>query len=989
MNSSPYPGLRPFERDETDIFFGRDEHADQLIEKLGKSHFIAVLGLSGCGKSSLVRTGLLAGLKRGFLADAGERWRVAELPPGDHPFFNLAAALLPEEALGKELEKNYTRYFSVPDKALAFLQADLRQGPLSLHDLLNDTPLPENTNLLLVVDQFEEIFRYYQHTDANEAAAFVELLLASSHRDPRTNNQKKHRLYVVITMRSEFIGDCATFYDLPNAINQGLFLTPRLTRGQLREAIEGPARVFDGDVESKLVNRLLNDMGSEPDQLPLLQHALMRMWILASQENHDHIILTSEHYKKVGGLTEALSKHADEAYAELDSNQQTIAEILFRSLCDKDIRRPVKLTEVTTLANVPWEQVATVVEKLRQADRCFLTAPLGKMLEPDSLIDISHESLIRQWQRLKNWVKEETEFAELYQRLEETARRWEAGKAALWRTPELEIALAWRNKTKPTVQWANRYGQHFGLALHFLEESEKQQQREEEEKEKEAARQRQLKRIRKQVVGAVFGLIVMTGLALWALQNAELAEQRKADALSQREAALFAINTMTSRVIDQLAEVPSTKPILGSILEDNITALAEIRGFFEPNTVREKQEQAVNLLLMGDNWLKLGNSRKALETYQNSLEILKQLVQENPQNTEIQRYLSVSYTKLGDMAMRQDRKSAALEAYQQALTLDKKRVQQNPDDNQAQHDLSLDYYNLVEVYLQLGNPQAAKDYFLALLKTGEPTNIAHYYLGYIAEKEQHLDNAISWYKKIESGFKYLEAQGRIALILAKQGQLNNAIEHLHSLSVDNNADKGFLLQFEATLLTEHARYEEAMALYTQLLDNNPNNTQWLLRRADLAKKLNHFELFEQDLQRVLAINPENVAILNSLGYTLADKKQTHRYQAAYQVLKKALALQPDNPNILDSLGWVLYRQGKYPEALDYLQQARAKTKELQAAVVKPATIAENAAHLGEVLWVSGKPEEAKQVWGKALREFPDDEMLREVVERFLSATSSE
>jgi len=339
--------------------------------------------------------------------------------------------------------------------------------------------------------------------------------------------------------------------------------------------------------------------------------------------------------------------------------------------------------------------------------------------------------------------------------------------------------------------------------------------------------------------------------------------------------------------------------------------------------------------------------------------------------------------------MRQDRKSAALEAYQQALTLDKKRVQQNPDDNQALHELSLDYYNLVEVYLQLGNPQAAKDYFLALLKTGEPTNIAHYYLGYIAEKEQHLDKAISWYKKIESGFKYLEAQGRIALILAKQGQLNNAIEHLHSLSVDNNADKGFLLQFEATLLTEHARYEEAMALYTQILDNNPDNTQWLLRRANLAKKLNHFELFEQDLQRVLAINPENVAILNSLGYTLADKKQTHRYQAAYQVLKKALALQPDNPNILDSLGWVLYRQGKYPEALDYLQQARAKIKEIQAAVVKPASVAENAAHLGEVLWVSGKPEEAKQVWGKALREFPDDEMLREVVERFLSATSSE
>jgi tetratricopeptide (TPR) repeat protein len=987
MNSLPYPGLRPFKPDETDIFFGRDKQTDQLIEKLGDTNFIAVLGLSGCGKSSLVRTGLLADLKRGFLDTAGERWRVAELQPGDHPFLHLAEALLEKEALGEELEKNYTHYFSDIDKALGFLQVDLRQGPF-LHDLLNDTPLTENTNLLLVVDQFEEIFRYYQHTDADEAAAFVEFLLASSRPVPRPNNQKKHRIYVVITMRSDFIGNCATFYDLPEAINQGLFLVPRLSRGQLREAIEGPARVFGGEVESPLVNRLLNSVGSEPDQLPLLQHALMRMWTLASQENPDQIILTEEHDIKVGGLKKALSNHADEAYAELDSAQQTIAEILFRSLCDKDIRRPVKLKEVKTLANVSWEKVAAVVNIFRQAGRNFLMPPPDKELKPDSVIDISHESLIRQWQRLKEWAKEEAEFAELYQRLEETARRWEKKEAALWRTPELEMALRWREKAKPTSQWAKRYGQDFELAMRFLEESEKEKERKKREQEKEAVRQGELKRVRKQAVMAVFGLIVMTGLALWGFWAQELAEQRKADALSQREIALFTVNTMTSKAIDQLAEVPGTAPILGSILEDNIKALAEIRRFFEPNTTREKQEKAVNLLLMGDNWLKLGNNNKALATYQNSHNILKQLAQEEPQNTEIQHFLSVSYTKLGEVAMRQDRKPAALEAYQQALTIDKKRVQKNPHDNQAQHDLSLDYYNIVEVYLQLGNPQTAKDYFLDLLKTEEQSNMAYYYLGYIAEKEPHFDNALSWYQKVDKGLKYIEAQGRIALILAKQGQLDHAIEHLHSLSVDNNEDKRFLLQFEATLLTEHARYEEAIAVYTQLIDKNPDNTTWLLNRAVLAKKLNNFELFEQDLQRVLEINPENVDVLNSLGYTLADKKQTHRYQEAYQFLKKALALQPNNPNILDSLGWVLYRLGNYSESLHYLHKAQAKTEALKAAVVNPATVAENAAHLGEVLWVSGKPEEAKQVWGRALREFPDDEILHEVVERFLSATST-
>jgi len=986
MNDFPYPGLRPFERDETDIFFGRDKHADQLIDQLGEKHFLAVVGPSGCGKSSLVRTGVLAGLELGFLATARGNWRVAEMRPGNRPFARLAEVLLENNVLATS--------FTDQTEAVAYLQANLRRGSLDWDEILDYTPLPENTSLLLLVDQFEEIFRYYQQGDKNEAAMFVEWLLLSSRRSA---------IYIIITMRSGFLGDCATFYGLPEAINQGLFLVPRLTRDQLREAIEGPARVFGGDVEAKLVNRLLNDVGRESDKLPLLQHVLMRMWTLAHFENPNQVTLTLEHYKKVGGLTEALSKHADEAYAELDSvQQQTIADILFRSLSEKDIRRPVKLEKVATLANVPWEQVATVVDIFRQVGRNFLMPPLDKALEPDSIIDISHESLIRQWQRLKNWAEEEAKFAESYQRLEDTAHRWENGKAALWHTPELEMALAWYKKAKPTSQWANRYGQDFELALRFLDESEKAQQRENQEKEYTQKRQWELQRSRKQTVLAVVGLVVAIGLALWgfwaqeqaqknaeqARQHAALAEQRKADALKQREIALFAINTMTSRAIEQLADVPGTAPILGSILEDNITALAEIRGFFESNTAREKQEKAVNFLLMGDNWFKLGKNSKALATYQISHDILKQLAQQNPQNIEVQRSLSVSYTKLGEVAMRQDRKPAALKAYQQALTIDKKRVQQNPDDNQAQHELSLDYYNLIEAYLQLGNSQAAKDYFLALLKTEESTNTAHYYLGYIAEREQQLDNALSWYQKIDSSFKYIDAQGRIALILAKQGQLDNAIKHLHSLSVGNNADKRFLLQFEATLLTEHARYKEAMAVYTQLLDKNPDNTQWLLNRAVLAEKLNNFEQFEQDLLRVLEINPENVDVLNSLGYTLANKKQTHRYQAAHQWVKKALALQPDSPDILDSLGWVHYRLGNYSESLNYLRQAQAQAEALKAAVVTPATVAENAAHLGEVLWVSGKPEEAKQVWGKALREFPDDEQLREVVERFLSATST-
>ena len=128
----PYPGLRPFEHFETDIFFGREEQTDQLLERLGSNRFIAVVGPSGCGKSSLVRTGLLAGLKAGLLTDAGVYWRIAEIRPGNRPFAHLAGALLDDSVLGLA----YQAYFTDHTEAVASLQASLRRGPFGLHELL-------------------------------------------------------------------------------------------------------------------------------------------------------------------------------------------------------------------------------------------------------------------------------------------------------------------------------------------------------------------------------------------------------------------------------------------------------------------------------------------------------------------------------------------------------------------------------------------------------------------------------------------------------------------------------------------------------------------------------------------------------------------------------------------------------------------------------------------------------------------------------------
>jgi tetratricopeptide (TPR) repeat protein len=631
----PYPGLRPFARDETDIFFGREEHTDQLLARLDHTHFLAVVGPSGYGKSSLVRTGLMAGLETGFLSSAGARWRVAELRPGNHPFATLTDALLVDRALGPEYLAHITSYFSEPAETTAFLaagshramlQAQLRRGPFSLHEILAYVPLPQNTRLLIVVDQFEEIFRYYQQGAEDEAAAFVSLLLAGS---------EHPGVYVVITMRADFLGDCALFHGLPEAINQGLFLTPRLNREQLRAAIEEPAAVFGGKIEPALVNHLLNDAGNNPDQLPVVQHALMRMWTIASAPSSpagengkdEGITLMMDHYVHIGGLDAALSQHADEAYSELDPSQHKIAEIMFRRLSERgsdrrDTRRPVPLSEVAAVAKVPWQEVAAVVEVFRQEGRSFLTPPVGRDLEPASVLDISHESLIRQWQRLQDWTIQEAEAAELYQRLEDSASRWEKGQVALWRTPELENALAWRDKVTPTAEWAKRYGPHFDLAMRFLDASGAEQRREEQQA--EATRQRELQQARRQkvllrqVILLGLGLLVGCGLTLWAIsaqRQAERSEKLALSALSQNVNLVegFVAILNSKRVKD----LPGFQPVRQELLE---VALAYYSQFL----LERGDDPSARTWLwynMGTGFHALGQLEEAIAAYRKQLEI--------------------------------------------------------------------------------------------------------------------------------------------------------------------------------------------------------------------------------------------------------------------------------------------------------------------------------------------------------------------------------
>ena len=526
---NPFPGLRAFEPEENDLFFGRERQIDELLRRLRETHFLSVLGTSGSGKSSLVRSGLIPSLHGGAMTRAGSSWRVAILRPGDTPLANLATALAAPECLGAPE--------GADDLAPVLFETTLRASKRGLLECVQQARIPAHHNVLVLVDQFEELFRFKSasrsEASRDEAVAFVKLLLEAA-------QSPEVPLYVALTMRSDFVGNCMEFAGLPEAINEGLFLVPRMSRDELRLAITGPVAVVDAAIAPRLVSRLLNDVGDDQDQLPILQHAMMRTWDLWEADHAPDEPLDLRHYEATGTLAEALSRHAEEAYSELDKRGQEIAKGLFKALTDRGtdgrgIRRPVSLGEIATLAGASETEVTEVVERFRPPGRSFLMPPAGVPLKTDTILDLSHESLMRIWTRLVEWVKDEARSAQIYLGIARAAALHEEGQAALWRDPELQLALTWRENEQPTEAWARRYDPAFERAMRFLDESADARQREADERDE--SRRRELRRARWLVVILGTAALITLGLGSWAFVLKNQAETALKDAREQRQEA--------------------------------------------------------------------------------------------------------------------------------------------------------------------------------------------------------------------------------------------------------------------------------------------------------------------------------------------------------------------------------------------------------------------------------------------------------------------
>jgi len=442
---SPFRSLQAFEQEDAWLFFGRNSETEELLLRLSRSPVLVVTGNSGCGKSSLVRAGLIPALHEGRLGhgdelghsstlphptstriegpnsptliharktsvEAVDSWRVAVIRPSASPFDYLAEVLphqlTPELDLGKQAE-----FIASCRNKLPFGGDTLRDA---IAALANGTTQESNQKrILLVADQFEELFTLT--SDHQIRGRYIDALLAASQRNGSVP------VHLILILRADFYSHCLEYPGLSRCLESNLYNVPRMTHEQLRQSIEKRLAFAGAHAESGLIDSLLDDVGTEPGNLALLEHALGQLWEKCGCFG---CALTNEAYAAMGRLRGSLGRHADEVYDSIgDEKQKQLTKRVFLELVHlgdgaQDTRRRIPKSDLLSFSVV--EDLEPLLARLISS-RLVSTGMEGG----ETFVEVSHEALIREWPALREWLAQNREELKLERRLNQAAKEWE------------------------------------------------------------------------------------------------------------------------------------------------------------------------------------------------------------------------------------------------------------------------------------------------------------------------------------------------------------------------------------------------------------------------------------------------------------------------------------------------------------------------------------------------------------------------------------
>jgi len=434
----PYKGLEFFDLNDEDpkYFFGREALTNQLLDQVRTTNFIALVGASGNGKSSVLRAGLLHQLRLGRRIAGSEQWQIIMMRPDAQPMKNLATAFLPAD--GSQLDRA---------EALGRAEGLLREGGAGLARLVEAAPADR---VVLVVDQFEEVFT--RCDDINEREQFFACLMGAL-------QETGDKLCLIIAMRSDFVGKCLErdYSGLAQHVQENMISVLPMQPEELRDAIWKPAAQVGLTVEDALVTQMLNDIQGAPGSLPLLQYTLKELW----QRRRDNQLVLSA-YQALGGINGTLDKRATELYESFDPDQQRTVRHIFQQLTQlgegtEDTRRRVFLDNLISEPLHPAERVKTVVERLADKDnRLLVTSEVvskDDLVERRAIVDVAHEALIRHWRLLRQWIEQNRDLLRQQRRIEASAVTWqehEKSKGYLLQGLPLDEAMQFQKQQAET-----------------------------------------------------------------------------------------------------------------------------------------------------------------------------------------------------------------------------------------------------------------------------------------------------------------------------------------------------------------------------------------------------------------------------------------------------------------------------------------------------------------------------------------------------------
>ena len=437
----PYKGLTYFTEADADWFFGREVDTSILVNRLHDLNFLAIVGASGSGKSSLVRAGVVPVMKRNKpLPDESipplGKWQVVIITPTARPLLKLATTIFTQDRTQQ-----------------AELHAQMLSNPDALQMAIVSRTQPTGHNLLLVFDQFEELFTLCKDDIVREA--FIANLLTAASESCK----------IIITLRVDFYAQCLRHENLRQLLKTAQEPIGAMTVQGLKSAILEPASKGEWQFQAGLVEEILDDVGKEPGALPLLSHALLETW-----RRRRGRVLTLSGYREAGGVRGAIAQTAEATYNALTDTEQIVARRIFLRLTEPGEDTQVTRRRVSRKELGDGNTVQTVIQKLADPHVRLITTT------QDS-IDVAHEALIREWPRLRQWLDEDREGLRLHRQLTEAARIWaalEREPGALYRGTRLANLKEWASTKEDEMSDLER---EFFIACTSQEKIEQEKER--------------------------------------------------------------------------------------------------------------------------------------------------------------------------------------------------------------------------------------------------------------------------------------------------------------------------------------------------------------------------------------------------------------------------------------------------------------------------------------------------------------------------------